>query len=239
MSLLWTTAMAVEAMPWEVHPGEEEMAGDAKPVKQAGFAGYVTSPVMHKLHMKTEQPFNHKVWNEVEPEPEDHDFHHFEQHGEFSPEHAKRHQQAYDEAMAKERAHDIPDHFDSELTHFQRSSARFADTWHKFGTHGPVDIKNKPVYATQSHVNQQHVNRYIKDAGDKSWFEQMGGHDDGQYVGNKAPMLVTHKGRLHVIEGHHRVAAAIQRGDSHIHGWHFNMDEHGSSPGLTEDNWKS
>lgn len=233
MSNLWT-----QAMPWQVHPGEEHMADAAMHVKDAGFAGFVQSSMYHRIHKGTEAPFNHKVWNQVEPEPSDHDFHHFDQHGEFSPEHAKRHQEAYDHAMAHEQARDTPDHHDNELAMFQRSTAVFPETWHNFGTKGPVDIKSKPVWATQSHVNQAHVDRYRKNAGDKSWYEQTGGISTG-YEGTKHPLFVTHKGRLHVIEGHHRVAAALQRGDTHIHGWHFNMDEHGSAPGITEDNWKS
>lgn len=222
MSNLW-----VQAMPWQVHPGEEEMAGHAKPVQEAGFAGFVHHPAYERAVSKMEPPFDHHLWNHVEPEPTDHDFEHFEEHGEFSPEHAQRHQKAYDSAIADRVAKDKPDHTDADLYHFQRNEARLPSTWQNHGTLGHVDLKSQPVFATQSHVNQAHINRYKSNPDDKSWWEQQtGGRRKSEYEGNKHPLFVTHQGRLHVIEGHHRVAAALQRGDSSIHGWHYDLDKH-------------
>lgn len=221
MSLLW-----VQAMPWQVHHGEEDMAQHAVHVKDAGFAGFVSHRHYDKVMGDHKAPFNHKVWNDVEPEPSDEDFHHFDQHGEFSPDHAKRHQQAYDEHMAKDKARDKPDHIDNHVVAFAHGDSRFASTWQNKGTLGSVDLKSQPVYATQSHVNQAHINRYKHKPQDTSWHQQTTGIESDEYEGSKHPLFVTHEGRLHVIEGHHRVAAALQRGDSHIHGWHYDLDKH-------------
>lgn len=233
MSSLWTQAMAHQAMPWQVHPGEEDYADHAKHVKDVGFAGFVQHPSYERLQGRQEPPFNHDKWNELEPEPEDHDWHHFDEHGEFSPSHSERHQKAYDDWSKGEAARDVPDHTSHHLHVFQRSDGLFPDTWEKHGEFKPVGIKG-PVWATQSHVNQGHINRYKNDPGDKSWFEHRGGDPmkaGVEYKGTKHPLFVTHQGRLHVIEGHHRVAAAMQRGDTHIQGWHINLDEYHKATG--------
>lgn len=228
MSTLWTQAMAHQAMPWQVHPGEEDIAHHATHVKDAGFAGFVQHPSYNLTYKRAPHKFNHDLWNKVEPEPTDEDFHHFDQHGSFSPEHHERHKAAYADAVKAEHERDKPDHHDPDLLAFARSDAMFPDTWHHHGTKGPVDI-SKGVFATQSHVNQAHINRYKDKPDDKSWYEHNGGRDTA-YEGTRHPLFVTHQGRLHVIEGHHRVAAAIQRGDTHIEGWHYNMDEKGNDP---------
>jgi hypothetical protein len=226
VSLLWKTAMAREAMPWQVHHGEEDMADHAVHVKDAGFAGFVSHSKYHAITEKTEPRFNHKIWNEVEPEPTDEDFHHFDQHGEFTPEHTQRHHDAYGKRMAEEHARDTPDHVDNDVTIFQHGEGLFPSTWENKGHLGSVDISG-PVHATQSHVNQAHVERYLDKPDDKSWWEQRSGRtDETGYKGTQHPLFVTHQGRLHVIEGHHRVAAALQRGDKTIHGWHYDLDKH-------------
>ena len=227
MSTLWTSAMA-----WQEHSGEEGSADDAMHVKDAGFAGLVQHPNYASNAKMTHQPFSHKVWNDVEPEPSDDDFKHFDEHFDFPPSYNEKHQKAYDDHMAKEKARDVPDHTDHALMHFQRNEGVLPSTWENKGTLGKVDISG-PVHATQSHVNQSHLDRYSAKPSDKSWWEHRSGRtDETGYKGSKHPMFVTHQGRLHVLEGHHRVAAALQRGDSHIEGWHYDADKHGfpSSP---------
>jgi hypothetical protein len=228
MSLLWRDAAHHLAVPWMVHPGEEAFADHAMHVKDAGFAGFVQHPRYREKLVEGQEPrFNHKVWNDVEPEPDDNDFHHFEQHGEFSPEHAQRHQEAYDKAMKAETDRDTPDHHDVDLYKFIHKHSLHPETWENHGTKGKVDISG-PVYATQSHVSQVHMNRYHDDKHDLSWADQNMGREKGEsaYKGNEHPLFVTHQGRLHVIDGTHRVGAALQRGDSHIHGWHYDLDKH-------------
>lgn len=225
MSLLWSQAMA-----WQVHEGEEGMSSGATHVKDAGFAGFVQHPRYEEATRRQREQgknLNHKVWNESEPEPNDDDFHHFDEHFTFGPGHKQRHQEAYDSAMEHEHARDVPDHTDEALSHFQRNAGLLPSTWENKGTLGKVDLKSQPVFATQSHVNQVHVNRYKDKPDDKSWWEHRSGMDDPTgYKGTKHPCFVTHQGRLHVVEGHHRVAAALQRGDSEIHGWHYDLDKH-------------
>lgn len=229
MSNLWTQAMAVEAMPWQVRPGEGYMASEAKHVKDAGFAGFVQHPDYEAKvkKMQDNAPTNQKHWDESEPEPTSHDFKHFDEHGTFSPDFHRKHLNEYFNRVQKDHDRDVPDHTDPKLMHFQRNDALFKETWVNHGTLGPVDIKSKPIFATQSHVNQNHIDRYKSKPDDKSWHEQTTGRPAGDYQGGHHPLFVTHQGRTHVIEGHHRVAAALQSGDSHIHAWHIDLDKHG------------
>lgn len=231
MSTLWTKAVEHVAMPWLVHQGEEHMAGAAKHVKDAGFAGFVQHPSYERtVKSKTHESTDWDAWHKTEPEPTSHDFAHFDEHGTFSPEHHKEHLKRYFDHVQKEQDRDTPDHTDHHLIAFQRSDALFGDTWRNHGEKRDIGIKG-PVYATQSHVNQAHIDRYSKAPDDKSWHEQTTGRPAGDYQGGHHPLFVTHQGRLHVIEGHHRVAAALQRGDTHIHGWHINLDDYHKATG--------
>lgn len=78
---------------------------------------------------------------------------------------------------------------------------------------GKVSIKGRPVYATQSHVTVPGVMKYLS----------------GEHHPNpeNMPRFVRHQGNLYVDDGHHRVGAALLRGDDHVHGYYYNADKHG------------
>jgi hypothetical protein len=98
--------------------------------------------------------------------------------------------------------------------------------WHDYGRTGKINLR-QPVWATQSHVAREHIDRYKANPNDTSAHVKQYGNVPGRdYMGEEHPMFVTHQGRLHCIEGHHRVAAALERGDKEIIAHHFNLDEH-------------
>lgn len=78
---------------------------------------------------------------------------------------------------------------------------------------GHVSIKDRPVYATQSHVTVPGVVKYIQDQT----------HPDRENM----PRFVRHQGNLYVDDGHHRVGAALLRGEDSVHGYYYNADKHG------------
>jgi ribosomal protein S18 acetylase RimI-like enzyme len=115
---------------------------------------------------------------------------------------------------------DRPDFVDDHLSHFVVAHS----SYHK-GDPEPIDM-SRGVYATQSHVSQFHVNRYKANPDAHPWAHE--GEDADviaadKYPGSKHPMFVTHQGRLHVGEGHHRVAAALQTGRP-LDGYHHDLD---------------
>lgn len=122
---------------------------------------------------------------------------------------------------------DVPDHIDDHLSHFVTAHAPNWSVWDQHGEHGNVDL-SKGVYATQSHVSQYHIDRYKRNPKATPWAMKDDPdpiHTD-DYPGHYHPMFVTHQGRLHAIEGHHRVGAALQQGEGSIEGLHYNLDEH-------------
>jgi hypothetical protein len=125
------------------------------------------------------------------------------------------------------RSEDRPDHVNDDLHGFIAEHARNGALWQSKGRLGKVDI-SKGVYATQSHVHNDILDRYRSSPGAKSWSvpDTPGAHLDVDH-----PMFVQHGGRLHVIEGHHRVGAALQAGQTHVHGWVYDADKHGLNPG--------
>jgi 8-oxo-dGTP pyrophosphatase MutT (NUDIX family) len=108
----------------------------------------------------------------------------------------------------------IADHFDNH------------DLWDQHGDVGPVDLTHG-VYATQPYVVKRHLARYIQNPHDSVNYAK--NHDVSQdpFHGNHMPMFVRHDGNLFAAEGHHRTAAALQRGDSSIHGIVYDADKHG------------
>lgn len=232
MALLFARVQR-EAMSWYTEPGEHHPVVHS--VRHAGFAGYVDmSPERRSDYGGEDDEHEHEDFDDdlhdsVAPEPTAEEHAHYEEHGEYPEEYEDRHNEAYDNAIdekrRKTRQESIPDHEDDELMDFVGNHGTNKSFWHEHAKHEPVDIK-QPVYATQSHVSQTHLDKY-KFHPDAPTHMDRG---DGRYLGDEAPMMVTHNGRLHTIEGHHRVAAALQRGDSHIHAWHFNADEHGGLP---------
>lgn len=222
------------AMPWSYQHGETPADHpEIKSVRHAGFAGYVgESPERREDYgyEKPEHEFDEDAWNETAPEPTSHEQRHYDEHWEYPESYQDRHEQAYQHHLDQQDAEDEPDHEDDELHEFIGTHGTNYHFWQNRANLGMVNIKNRPVYATQSHVSQRHIDKYRHDPHAAPHFPGY-----GEYAGNEAPMFVTHEGRLHAIEGHHRVAAALQRGDAMIHAWHYDADRHGLPTDDDED----
>lgn len=239
MSLLWKNAAAIqkEAMAWHVDPGEEHYAQSAKSVRHAGFAGYVgkddddDDDEYGSDGSHGHGGFDEDLYDEVRPDPTSAQERHNDEEGEYPQSYYDAHDKAYEKAMDERQngaAQDSrPDWTDNALHRFIRQHGTNTTHWRQHGTYGAVDLTG-PVHATQSHVSQAHIDKYIQSPGAMSHhqtkYPNSGGSD---YLGDGAPMFVTHNGDLHAIEGHHRTAAALQQGKSSIMGHHYNADEHG------------
>jgi 8-oxo-dGTP pyrophosphatase MutT (NUDIX family)/GNAT superfamily N-acetyltransferase len=212
-----------------------EQAG-ARSVRDAGFKGYVGQSNWEDDEPEDEHGhnFDEDLYDKVTPEPTSAEQTHYEHHDEYPDSYMDRHDQAYSDAIDKKHAEDEPDHIDDHLHHWVAEHSPDANEWRKHAKQPQnVDLR-KGVYATQSHVGQFHIDRYLHGGEDEpSWHSQSGGHT-GDYLGESHPLFVTHHGRLHAIEGHHRVAAALQRGDSHIQAWHHDLDQHPEAEGCEE-----
>lgn len=233
MALLWTQAMA-----WHDGGGLNAREARATPVKKAGFAGYIGHEGWedHEPENQNLDGFDEDLWDDTHPKPTAKEQAHYDKHDDYPASHHRRHEEAYLKAITERQAESAPDDVDDDLHEFTAEHGSDHALWQNKGSLGKVSLR-QPVYATQSHVGQKHVDRYLDDPKSTSWHEQKYGqpsdHGD-RYLGHDHPMFVTHNGKLHVTEGHHRVAAALQRGDTHIHGWHYDGDKHGL-PGYEEE----
>jgi hypothetical protein len=242
MSLLWKKAAAFQidprqGMAWHVEPGEENYARSAKHVRDAGFAGHVDHDAdtraeyagMDEDH--DEDKFDEDLYDQAhENVVQSRDQRHYDEHGEFPQSYDDRKDDEYYRLKDQKAREDEPDHEDNALMNFVGNHGTNTAHWHQHGEYGAVNLQ-QPVYATQSHVSQAHIDKYLHDPNAMSHHRtkyQNAGNSD--YLGDGAPMFVTHQGRLHTTEGHHRTAAALQRGDSHIMGWHYDADKHGGFP---------
>lgn len=219
------------AMTWRNENGEHHPVVHS--VRHAGFAGYVDmSPegreewgMGNNEDDDEHDHFDENLYDDSSPEPTHEERAHYDKHDEYPSSFHDRHDEAYQKALQDKDRESTPDHEDDELMDFVGNHGTNKPFWHAHAKHEPVDI-TQPVYATQSHVSQTHLDKYKSNP--NATTHQNNGLDN--YLGDESPLMVTHNGRLHAIEGHHRVAAALQRGDSHIHAWHFNADEHGGLP---------
>lgn len=226
MSLLFVRVQR-QAMAWHSENGEHHPVVHS--VRKAGFAGYVDmSPERASDYGDDEADHDHfdeNLYDDSSPEPTHEEDQHMEEHGEYPSSFHERHHEMYEKSLQDKKRESTPDHEDDELMDFVGNHGTDKKFWHQHATHGPVDIK-QPVYATQSHVSQTHLDKY-KANPDATTHQDRG---DDRYLGDEAPLMVTHGGRLHTIEGHHRVAAALQRGDHHIDAYHYDADKHGGLP---------
>lgn len=201
MTLLWAQAVQHVAMPWNQHP--DEPAYTPLSVRHAGFAGYVGAGD------------DEDIRDMAQPAPTRSDMRFLHHNGTWPDQFKQRHDEATEKLKANLGHEDIPDIEDPRLFHFLRQHFNEQRLWKP----GTVDL-TKPLYATQSHVAQEHLDRYRKDPSapvhDAEW----------RGVDADAPMVVTHEGRQHAIEGHHRLAAGIERGETQMPVWHFNLDNH-------------
>ena len=120
---------------------------------------------------------------------------------------------------------DQPDYMDDHLAHFVRAHSEHPSTWDQHGEIKDINL-DQPIYATQSHVSQFHIDRYRRNPSAKSWVAEEDPLFSDDYPGHYRPLFVTHQGRLHVIEGHHRVAADLQSGKPSVRAWHYDLDKH-------------
>lgn len=233
------------AMPW-FNNDDGVNPSHAKSVRDAGYAGYVgdserDEELGHGGYGGHEDEFDEDLWDHVAPHPTHEEKRHMDEHGEYPDSYHERHDEAYGEAQHRKAQEDEMDHDDPDLHRFIGEHGSNAALWKEKGTFGKVNIKDQPVYATQSHVNQQHIDHYTASPGDISHsMRNTPGygktHAQNPYLADEHPMFVTHEGRLHVTDGHHRVAAALQSGQKHIMGWHYDGDEHGF-PDEDGDDW--
>lgn len=202
MSLLWVSAaFHKEAMPWYQNP--DEPAYTPVSVRHAGYAGYVGAGDDEHLRDATM------------PDSTRSEMRYFMHTGEWPESYSKRHDEAFEKAKANLTHEDQPDIEDPRLHHFLRHHFGEQHLWHP----ATIDLRN-PIYATQSHVAQEHLDRYRNDP------QANVNEHETRGVDADAPMTVMHEGRVHAIEGHHRLAAGIERGDTEMPVWHFDLDSH-------------
>lgn len=115
---------------------------------------------------------------------------------------------------------DRPHHYNDEL--MDHLLGNTGDRLRQISRRGNISIKDRPVYATQSHVTMHGVVKYIQDP-----------HQEKRP--SKLPTFVKHQGNLYVDDGHHRVGAHLLRGEDHVHGYYYDADKHGFPE--PEENW--
>ncbi len=218
-----------EGMAWHNHGGMDADKVGARSVRDAGFKGYVGSSDWEDredLHHQDRNEFDEDLWEKHTPDPTNVEKTHFQHHDEYPDSYHERHEEAYGKALEERKREDTPDQTDDHLHHWIAEHSEDPGSFTKHAKQPKkVDLRGG-VYATQSHVGQFHIDRYLaRGEEEPSWHSQNGGFS-ADYLGDKHPLFVTHQGRLHAIEGHHRVAAALQRGDTHITGWHHDLDKH-------------
>lgn len=94
------------------------------------------------------------------------------------------------------------------------------DVWERHGSFSPIDL-TMPVYATQSHLSRKHLDKY--GPGQVREHEPVSG-GFMRYLGEDGPMVVTHQGAHYVLDGHHRVGAALERGEPKVNAWNLDLD---------------
>lgn len=194
MSLLWTTAM-----PWHQMP--DDAPRTPLSVRHSGFAGYVGPGDNEELKDMTM------------PSMSPSEMQHIEEHDAYPSTYKQRHRDRYEKAKANLTDEDMPDVEDPRLFHFMRH--QMPKTQGNDWDYAYADL-TRPVYATQSHVAKEHIERYKNNP------------DSPQHWTDKTsvPLMVTHEGRTHVADGHHRVAAGIARGETEMPVFHLNLDRH-------------
>jgi hypothetical protein len=234
-------ALPKSGMAWVNQDSKDTNRYTPVSVRHAGFAGLVgdqerEDEMREASGHDSADSFDEDLYDESAPEPTAEEQAHYEEHGEHPDSYYERHDKAYQDALGRKRHEDALDHDDPGLMQFVSNHGSNAELWHRHGTFGPVDLR-QPVYATQSHVAKEHIKRYLDNPGDTAWHQQLYGPAKRDYLGDEHPMFVTHQGRLHAVEGHHRIAASLVRRDRHIQGWHLNLDEHPHLADMSEEDW--
>lgn len=244
MALLWAQAVQHAGMAWYQDPESivHHEPHQIIPVKKAGFASYTADKEWEDEKNEDrdddDEGFDEDLHDATRPEPTPEEEAHEQEHGEYPESYEDRHDEAYnralDERREAKRQESEPDYDDPDLIRFVHHHGTNPELWKKHGTYGDVDL-TQGVHATQSHVSQAHIDRYLNNPDDLTESQHQGRGAGGEYLGDQAPMFVTHESGLHVTEGHHRVAAALQRGDKSIKGWHYDLDK---DPALTKPQYE-
>lgn len=251
MALLWSQINRQAALSTRIAMAWEERnkgygRDRAMHVRDAGFAGLVGNhpDTLRERYDATDrahpdpygsESFSASTWDDARPEMTPQEQAHYDEYDEPTEDFDRRHNDAYEKLWHERHGEGNPDHHDDDLLDFVDYHGDNQEFWKKNATHGPVDLR-KGVYATQSHVHPDHIAKYHDNPDAQTHHIENGKLDTG-YLGDSDPMFVTHQGRLHATEGHHRVAAALQRGDSHINGWHYDADQHGFPSNDDDDDW--
>jgi 8-oxo-dGTP pyrophosphatase MutT (NUDIX family) len=100
--------------------------------------------------------------------------------------------------------------------------------WHKHGQVEEIDHDAHPPYATQPYLAGHHVERYLGNRSDPVATVHERGMDDSatSYPGTHYPMMVRHEGEHFIVEGHHRVAADMMKGQP-TKTFVYDADKHG------------
>jgi hypothetical protein len=93
--------------------------------------------------------------------------------------------------------------------------------WHDKGEITHVPLHGSTIYATQARVTKRGVDSYLKDPDRRS------GSGRPNYPANDRPIFVKHGGDYYALDGHHRTAAAMLRGDKSVEGHVYDADKHG------------
>lgn len=263
MSLLWKEAIALHATdPRIVH--NVEAGPREQHVTEAGFKSHVWGTPYSGFWEHTHDPSQlsedtrENIYGEQYKEPRKRSM---DQYGDPNTAHMESHDRRAGEAMeheVKKRQGNRNDELHSFLAD-HATNKQFWDTVPK----QHVDLR-EGVHATQPTVFKEHLLRYLKNpygetehsrlnTKPKNVYKQAPDPDTGEqheyyhtqdkppapehvkdYFGNETPGFVRHNGKLHAVEGHHRVAAALMRGDTHIEGRLYDADKHGF-PDAPED----
>lgn len=254
MSVLWRVAIALPAPPEGVrerHGFDHDLYGQRPdrtestiPVKRGGYAGYVHGEPYegfddedaHISEMDREfgdDDFDEEAHEASAPTPTPEEQRHQDEHGEFPDSYVERHDRAYQEHVERKRAEEAPVHHNDELHAFIYHHGANEDLW-QHTEPSRVSLK-QPIYATQPHLVEKHLNRYLGnkfDSTDRMHKNPIAMHD---YHADEMPAFVKHQGRMHAIEGHHRVAAELLRGTPHIQGRVWDADRWGFPEHHDED----
>jgi 8-oxo-dGTP pyrophosphatase MutT (NUDIX family) len=122
-----------------------------------------------------------------------------------------------------------------QLFDFTSSHSGNADLWAHQARVEDVDL-SQPVLATQPYLVREHHQRYLQNPDDQTASMKVA-PEMGDRPANKLPLFVRHEGNTYTIDGHHRTAAAITSGRSHIRGFVYDADQHGWPEGHGDDNY--
>jgi 8-oxo-dGTP pyrophosphatase MutT (NUDIX family) len=116
------------------------------------------------------------------------------------------------------------------LVDFMHDHRSNRELWHQHGEVQDVDLTHG-VYATQPYLVREHLQRYRDDPQSMGATQRANSGTQADwltsYPGTHMPMFVRHQGNTFAIEGHHRVGAALARGEDKIHGTVYDADKHG------------